>query len=301
MPRSRAVALLEGLFAVVVWGASFIATKVALREVGPLTVVFLRFAIGVVVLAVAVVQRRELARVKAQDLALLSLLGLQGITLHQWLQSTGLVTSAASTSGWIVAATPVFMVILGVLALSERLAALQVVGIVAAAIGVATVVTSGNPAALLAGRLTAPGDLLIVLSAPNWAVFSVLSRRAMKRHPAARFTFLVMATGWLGSAVLLGFGPGLSEIPRLSLHGWLAIAFLGLACSGLAYICWNDALNRLGAARSGALLYLEPLVAQGVAAVVLGERLHGGTIAGGMVILLGVYLVNRAGERPGGA
>jgi drug/metabolite transporter (DMT)-like permease len=293
MDKARTVALIEGLAAVIVWGASFIATKLALRDVGPLTLVWLRFAIGVLVLGVAVVRRREVAPVKAGDLAFLALLGAQGITFHQWLQSTGLQTSQASTSGWIIAATPAFMAVLGVLALRERLSALQVAGIVLAGAGVVLVVTGGHPALLAAGRLSAPGDLLIVLSSPNWAVFSILSRRALTRHPAARMTFLVMAAGWLLTGLLLARGPGLSEIPRLSVRGWVAVVFLGVLCSGLAYIFWNDALQRLPASQVGALLYLEPLVAQAVAYVVLGEPLHLATLGGGAVILLGVFMVNR--------
>lgn len=294
--RSRdTIALAEGLLAVLVWGASFVATKVALQEVGPITLVWLRFAIGVGVLAVAVVWRGEVAPVPRRELGLLALLGAQGIALHQWLQSTGLVTAQASTSGWIVASTPAMMAILGVLALRERLSLLQVSGIGLAAVGVTVVVTGGHVELLVAGRLAAPGDLLIVLSTPNWAVFSILSRRALSRQPAARVTFLVMASGWLLIGVLLVLGPGLSELPGLSVKGWGAIGFLGVLCSGLAYVFWNDALKRLPASQVGALLYLEPLVAQVVAGLVLGEKLSVGTVAGGVVIMVGVWLVNRTG------
>ena len=293
--RTRALA--EGLAAVVIWGASFIATKVALAEVSPATVVWLRFAMGVALLAVVVTLSRQWAPVDARTLAAFALLGLVGITFHQWLQSTALVTSRASTSGWIVASTPVFMAILGRLVLKERLGAGRIAGIALAALGVVLVVTRGNPGELLHGRFGAPGDLLILVSAPNWAVFSVLSRRALRSHPAIRMMAYVMAIGWALSAVPLAAGPGLSEIGALSARGWGAVAFLGVACSGLAYIAWYDALQRLSASEAGALLYLEPLVAMAVAAAVLGEPVTGASVVGGAVILLGVWLVNRT---PGG-
>ena len=289
----RARALAEGLFAVLVWGASFIATKIALTEVSPATVVWLRFAMGVAVLGVAVTASRQLEAVPLRTLATFAVLGLIGITLHQWLQSNALVTSRAGTSGWIVATTPVFMAILGRLVLKERLGATRVAGIALAAIGVALVVTRGEPAALLRGHFGAPGDTLVLISAPNWAVFSVLSRRALRSHPAIRMMAYVMGLGWLFSSVLLAVGPGLSEVARLSARGWGAVAFLGVACSGLAYIAWYDALQRMPASEAGALLYLEPLVAMAVAAAVLGERVTVATAAGGAVILFGVWLVNR--------
>ncbi|MBZ5589759.1 MAG: DMT family transporter [Acidobacteriia bacterium] len=291
---ARARALAEGFFAVLVWGASFIATKIALTEVSPVTVVWLRFAMGVAVLGVAVTMSRQLELVPFRTLCTFAVLGLVGITFHQWLQSNALVTSRASTSGWIVATTPVFMAILGRLVLKERLGAIRIAGIALAAVGVVLVVTRGDPATLLHGQFGAPGDALIVISAPNWAVFSVLSRRALRSHPAIRMMAYVMGIGWLFSSVLLVAGPGLSEVARLSARGWGAVAFLGIACSGLAYIAWYDALQRMPASEAGALLYLEPLVAMTVAAALLGERITVATVAGGAVILFGVWLVNRS-------
>jgi drug/metabolite transporter (DMT)-like permease len=99
MERARAVAILEGLIAVLVWGASFIATKVALEDASPVTVVWVRFAMGVAVLGVAVAARRQFTVVPVKELPAFALLGLIGITFHQWLQSNALVTSQASTSG----------------------------------------------------------------------------------------------------------------------------------------------------------------------------------------------------------
>ena len=293
MDRSRATALAEGLFAVLVWGASFIATKVALVELSPVALVWARFAMGVAVLGIAVAARRQFALVRPRELAFFGLLGLIGIALHQWLQSNALVTSRASTSGWIVATTPVFMALLGRAVLGERLGATRVGGIALAAFGVLLVVSRGHLAALAEGRIGAPGDLLMVLSAPNWAVFSVLSRRALRAHPATRLMFYVMTLGWLCSTALYLANPGHGEFARLSPRGWAALAFLGVACSGLAYIAWYDALQRMPAAQAGALLYLEPLIAMGVAAGVLGEPIGAATIAGGAVILAGVWLVNR--------
>ncbi len=294
MDRARSVAIAEGLFAVLVWGASFIATKVALTEVSPVTVVWLRFAMGVAVLGAAVALRRQFALVSARELAAFAVLGLVGITFHQWLQSTALVTARASTSGWIVATTPIFMAVLGRVVLKERLGAARAAGIALAAAGVLLVVTRGQPGELLRGRFGAPGDLLILASAPNWAVFSVLSRRALRIHPATRMMAYVMAFGWLFTSLQLAAGPGLSEVSRLDARGWAAIVFLGIACSGLAYIAWYDALQRMPASEAGALLYVEPLVAMAVAAAVLGERVTAATVLGGAVILLGVWLVNRA-------
>jgi drug/metabolite transporter (DMT)-like permease len=301
MERARAVAILEGLIAVLVWGASFIATKVALEDASPVTVVWVRFAMGVAVLGVAVAARRQFTVVPVKELPAFALLGLIGITFHQWLQSNALVTSQASTSGWIVATTPIFMAVLARLVLGERFSWPRAAGIALAALGVLLVVSKDDPATLLAGRFGAPGDVLILLSAPNWAVFSVLSRGALRRHPATRMMFYVITIGWLFTSVLFFTGPGLSEIGRITPRGWSALVFLGIACSGLAYIAWYDALKHMPASQVGALLYLEPLVAMTVAAVVLSEPILLSTVVGGTVILIGVWLVNRRPGEPGPA
>jgi drug/metabolite transporter (DMT)-like permease len=303
-------------FAVVAWGASFIATKVALQngiappaaayssqasapaalqEISPVTIVWLRFAMGVAILGAAVLARRQFALPRRKELGYFALLGFIGVTFHQWLQSTALVTSQATTTAWIVATTPIFMALLGWLILKEKLGWLKVVGIGLAAVGVLLVVTRGDLASLAAGRFGAPGDLLILISAPNWAVFSVLSRRGLHSHPASRMMLFVMSLGWLFTTLLLIQGPGLHEIGRLSLPGWLGVGFLGVACTGLAYVFWYDALQAMPASQLGVFLYLEPLVAVVVAAIILGEPLLWASLLGGAIILIGVWMVQTTG------
>jgi drug/metabolite transporter (DMT)-like permease len=293
MPKSKLIPILEALFAVIVWGASFIATKVALRDVSPITVVWLRFAMGVVILGIAVAARRQFALPHKNEWLYFGLLGFLGITFHQWLQSTALTTSRASTTAWIVATTPVFMALLGWLALKEKLGWLQIGGIALAAFGVLLVVTDGDLGSISLGQFGQPGDVLVLISSVNWAVFSVLSRRGLASHPAARMMFYVMTLGWLFSSILFFGGPGPGEILQLSTDGWLGIIFLGVLCSGLAYIAWYDALQALPAAQLGAFLYLEPPVAVTVAAFILAEALTLAALLGGVTILLGVWLVNR--------
>lgn len=293
MPKSKFVPILEALFAVTVWGASFIATKVALRDVSPITVVWLRFGMGVVILGIAVNARRQFALPNRREWLYFALLGFLGIAFHQWLQSTALLTSRASTTAWLVATTPVFMALLGWLVLKEKLGWLQTSGIVLAALGVLLVVSDGDPSAISFKQFGAPGDILVLISSVNWAAFSALSRRGLASHPATRMMFYVMTLGWLFSSVLFFSGPGLGEISKLSLDGWMGVGFLGIFCSGMAYIAWYDALQALPTAQLGAFLYLEPPVAVVVSALILSESITWVALLGGGIILFGVWLVNQ--------
>lgn len=293
MPKTKIIPYLEALFAVVVWGASFIATKIAVGQISPISVVWIRFAIGIPILFAAVLMRKQFAFPKGTEWLYFSLLGFLGIAFHQWLQSNGLQTSEATTTAWIVATTPAFLSILGWLVLKEKLTLIQTSGIILAMVGVIVVVSKGDFTSLSIGKFGAPGDVLILISSVNWAVFSILSRRGLKDHPSTRMTFWVMTIGWLiTSAAFIGQGR-YTELPQLDARGWWSLIYLGIFTTGLAYIAWFDVLSQLPAAQSGAFLFLEPPSSMIVATVVLNEQVTIASIIGGAVILLGVWLVNR--------
>lgn len=284
---------LEALFAVGVWGANFIATKIALREASPATIVWLRFGMGVAVLGLAVWLRHQFAWPRGREWGYFALLGFLGVTFHQWLQATGLQTAAATTTAWIVATIPVFTALLGWAFLRERLGWVQGAGIVLAGLGTLIIVSRGDLAALARGGFGAPGDFLILISAVNWAVFSVLSRDGLQKHPAARMMFYVMLFGWgFAAAWLFGLGPGWSEMSRLSSDGWNSLIALGVFGSGLAYIAWYDALKALPASQLSVFIYVEPLVTMLTAALMLGENINLVSVLGGALTLTGITLVN---------
>ena len=296
MQKTKLIPYLEATFAVVIWGGTFIATKIALQEVSPATIVWLRFAMGVIVLGVAVFSRKQFAWPEKSEWLYLALLGFLGVTFHQWLQATGLQTAKATTTAWIVATTPVFIAILGWLALKEKLNWVQTSGIAVAAFGVLLIVSKGNFSALFTGEEGTFGDLLIFISALNWAVYTILSRRELARHPAARLMFFLMLLGWLFTNVwIFGFGPGVSEIGRLTSKGWGAILMLGIFGSGLAYIAFYDALQSLPASRLGVFFNIEPLVTALLASIMIGEAITLISLAGGAIIIFGVWLVNKKG------
>jgi drug/metabolite transporter (DMT)-like permease len=290
-------AILKALFAVSVWGASFVATKIAIQYVVPTALVWIRFAMGVVILGIAAWFSGQFSLPKGKDWGYFALLGFLGITFHQWLQSTGLLTAQATTTAWIVATMPVFMAILGLLFLKERLAWYQWAGIFLATFGVLLVVTKGNLTSLATGKFGTPGDFLVLISAPNWAVFSALSHAGLKRYSSTTMMFYVMSFGWVFTSLLFLVTSGLSHISSIPFDGWIAILFLGIFCSGIAYIFWYDALKVLPVAQTGAFLYLEPVITVIVAAIFIKESILLATLLGGITILLGVWLVNRPNQQ----
>ena len=248
---------------------------------------------GVLILGLAVGLNKQFALPQGRDWGYFALLGFLGITFHQWPQSHALQTSEAGTTAWIVSTTPVFMALPGWFLLKERLGWLKNMEILLAFVGVLVVVSKGDFGSISVARFGAPGDVLILISAVNWAVFSALSRRGLKSHPASLMMFYVMSFGWLFTSFLFIAIRGFTEIGNLTPNGWMSVAFLGIFCSGLAYIAWYDALKTMATAQTGVFLYLEPLIAVVVAYVILGETITPASLLGGAVILFGVWLVNR--------
>jgi drug/metabolite transporter (DMT)-like permease len=286
---------LEALFAVVVWGASFIATKIAVGQISPTTVIWLRFAIGIPILLFAVILRKQFSFPKGNEWWYFALLGFLGITFHQWLQSNGLKTAQATTTAWIVSTSPAFIAILGWLVLKEKLNLVQSLGIALSMVGVMVVVSKGDLSSLAVGKFGTYGDFLILISAINWAVFSILSRRGLQNHPSTMMTFWVMTIGWLITSVAFVGNRNYFEFTQLDLRGWSAMIYLGVFTTGLAYIAWFDALSQLPAAQTGAFLFIEPLTSMVVASIILSEQITPVSVLGGAVILVGIWMVNKQG------
>jgi drug/metabolite transporter (DMT)-like permease len=276
----------------------------------PATIVVLRFGIGLILIVTIVFLRGNWRWIKLKDLPMLALLGLLGVTFHQWLQASGLKTAEATVGSWIVATVPVFVAILGRFLLKEALGRKRAVGIAVAFVGALIVVGKGNPIELITGQTGALGDFLFLLSSINWAVFTVLSRRVLragvqidngegsrqfdKPYDPLASIMVVLGFGWVFSLIWFVFGGSIQDIYNLRGDTLWVILFLGIACSGLAYIFWYQALGVVDATRAGAFLYFEPIVTALVAWPMLGEDMSVGSIVGAMGILIGVWIVNRS-------
>ena len=106
-----------------------------------------------------------------------------------------------------------------------------------------------------------------------------------------------MFLGWLMLAPLFLHAGGWREYPALSGAGLAAVLFLGIGASGLGYLFWYGALERVETSRVAAFLYLEPLVTLVAAMALLHEPVGVATLAGGLLVLAGVALVQRAPAR----
>jgi drug/metabolite transporter (DMT)-like permease len=221
-------------------------------------------------------------------------MGLIGVFVHQILQSYALTMTGAINAGWLIGLTPLWSAALSAWLLRERFPPAKVAGLVLGFAGAALVVTRGRPVAAGLAVPSTRGDLPILASTLNWAVYTVLGQTVLKRLGATRATAGALLFGWLMLLPLFAVRAGWREYAGLSLGGWGAVLFLGIACSGLGYLFWYGALEKVPASAVSALLYLEPLVTLAAGVALLGEVVHLTTMVGGLTVLAGVFLVERA-------
>ena len=286
-----ASARLKALLAVILWGGSLPSTKVAVSQASVPTVLWLRFGTAVVVLFVFLALRKKLRLLSLRETFIFAALGFIGVFFHNSVQGAALRSLSAGTSGLIVAANPIAIALLGALLLGERLNGRKIAGILVAAFGVLVIMSKGSLS--FSGRGFAAGEIFMVLSVFSWGLFSVLSRKALQKSEPSLAMGYTILFGWLYSSGPFFWTGGYREIPAIAPSGWANILFLGVFCSAAAYLFWYDALRELPASEVGVFLYVNPVVAVTLSVLFLGEPMTLSMIAGGALVFLGVWFVNR--------
>jgi drug/metabolite transporter (DMT)-like permease len=280
---------LGALVAIVFWGVSFVATKAVVAEISPVALIFARAGIATVFLTAALALRGSPPLPPRNALAPLAAMGFVGVAFHQTLQAHALTLTTAVSTGWLVGLTPIWSALLSAWTLRERFGPVKLLGLALGFAGAVVVVTRGGAAPL--GLPSTRGDLLILASTLNWALYTVLGHGTLKRLGPMRATAGAMLFGWLMLLPILVRAGAFRDYARLSPAGWAGVLFLGIACSGLGYLFWYRALARIEASRVAAFLYLEPLVTLGAAVAMLREPVSAATVLGGLLLLGGVVLV----------
>jgi drug/metabolite transporter (DMT)-like permease len=267
-----------------------------LGELSVETLVFARAVLGTLLVAAMLAARGGFVRVRRQDVGALVALSLVGNVLPQWLQGQALLRSTASSTAWLVALSPVVTAILARWLLGERLAG-RAAGIAVAFLGTLLVVSGGRSLAAAVALPSTRGGVLTLFSTVSWALYTIYGRRFVAGYPAAvaMVHLLVVSV----AVFLPGFvaRAGWQELAALSPAGWAGVLFLGLGCSGLGFTLWYAALETMDASQVAAFIYVEPLVTQVLARMMLGEPFDPATLLGGAAILTGVYLVSRSRQR----
>ncbi|MBI4861513.1 MAG: DMT family transporter [Candidatus Riflebacteria bacterium] len=280
------------LFACFLWAISFIATKVALASIPPLTVVASRLTVSAICFALYFAIRRSWPRISDRaTLVHLLVLSLWGTGLHYGTQTMGLQYTTASNGSIYAATCPIFIVIGSRIVSGETVTVRKSCGIALALAGVLTVM---GPEALLSFDLTGhlKGDVLVIVSIVLWAVFTVHGKRATETLGALQLLGTVTIMGAIWMAPIAWWELATRHFFAGSIRGdaVAAVAFLGVTCSFLATLLYFVALEHAESQKVGVYLYTIPPMTAAVAALTLREPIGLGFAGGAALVLVGVWI-----------
>ncbi|MDF2501530.1 MAG: protein of unknown function transrane [Anaerosporomusa subterranea] len=280
------------------WGTSFAAAQIGMRELAPLHLVTLRFLLASLVMALMLLSMTD-NKIERIDLPRFVILGFMAITSYFWIQYTALQYTTSIDAALIIATSPIATALLSAITGGERLGWRSVTGILAAFGGVVLVITKGSFNALFQST-NIIGELLLLCNALVWAGFTLYGKTVMKKYrPFVAIAYIhIIGTLMLLPAALI---PGLfaaepiwQALNRITLPTVGAALYLALLCSVYAYYIWYVGIEAIGAVRTAVFSYMNPLFAIIAGLLFMGETLSPFVLIGGIFVLGGVYWINSA-------
>jgi drug/metabolite transporter (DMT)-like permease len=277
------------LFCVLIWGWTFVATKVCLSYLDPFELVGLRFAIGLPLLF-AVIRFRNISIEFTQREYRSLAIGAIIIAVHFLMQAIALIHTSATNTGWIIAVTPLALAALSYLILKEKIGSDAVVGIVVATAGIILLISKGEFSHL--GWLSSAGDWLILASAHTWALYTIATRNISRSRNPLTVTLLVFMPVTVLCLLYLVFFKDVRHLFELPMEPLIALLFLGVLGT-LTQWFWQIGVAKIGAAKAGIFLYLEPIATTALAIPLLNESFTLFTAVGGAMVMVGVWWAQR--------
>ncbi len=276
-----------------IWGATFIAGRIASANLPPTTSGFLRFVFALIALLIALQISQGIASIRAinrQQLLGTAALGVTGIFAYNLLFFGALSFLSASRTSLIVALNPVVTMLLAYVFLREKLSLLKCFGMALALAGVFIVITRGDFSSI--GSSVGKGELMMFCAVSSWGIYTLISRKLLSGLSAIQTTTLASAWGalFLGIAALKDIGT--VEIAAFNPSVWFSLAFLGVIGTAVAFVWYNEALQKLGSARTVIFNNLVPVFGVFFGWLILGEPLSLSLLIGGSIAVAGVFIVN---------
>ena len=280
---------LAAFITILIWGTTFISTKVLLETFSPVEILFIRFVMGY--LALWLVCPRTLKLDSRRQEPLFMAAGLCGITMYYLLENIALTFTLASNVGVIISIAPFFTAILSCLFLGGTRPGRQFfIGFLLAMAGI--FLLSFGSSSL---SINPMGDILAVAAAIIWAVYSTLTKKISALGygtiQTTRRTFFYGLIFMIPALALMDFNVSLSQVTSpLNLCNLL---FLGLGASALCFVTWNLAVKILGSDRTSVYIYMVPVITTVSSALVLKEPVTMTAVCGIALTLAGLFLSER--------
>lgn len=275
---------------VIFWGLSFVATKVALESIPTFTIIFARFTLASLFFAGMAV-RKGFPSFTPRDHLKIFLTALFEPGLYFMFETIGLLHTSAPKASLIIATVPITVMILSALILKEKTGRLGVAGVLLSLVGI-VVLIAGDPTFQwsFGGSLT--GDLLILGAVVSAALYIVGARDLGRRYSSLDITTMQVFYGaiFYAPAFMWQF-PDISW-SVISGRSWTGLLYLTVCATVAAFLCYNYALTKIPASRASVFINGIPVVTAIGAWIILGERLTILQGAGGILVLIAVFITN---------
>jgi len=283
-PRQFAILLM--IVVMCLWGSTFVVTKATFEEVPPLTLAFLRVGIGALVLLPFALQRRRQSPGQPLPWKAILQLGTIGVAFYYLTFNLGMSLTSASQGALVQSCIPAMTALVAVVLLRERASRLRLLGIALSIIGVMVIFSGAAGDAAGASLL---GNALIFLSVIAWGIYTSLAKR-VSDHDSVVVTACIVGCGAVMLLPVAAFELRNIPFPSLSLQGWFGVFYLGVLASGIAFLIYNYALRYMEAGHAGVFANLIPVIGVLSGIVVLHDPLSRRSIAGGIIVMLGVWI-----------
>lgn len=278
------------LFTVIVWGTTYVSTKVLIEHgLSPAEIMMLRFILAYV--CIWFLSPKKLFCRSWRDEGIMMLLGLTGGSLYFIVENTALGITLASNVSLILCTAPLLSaLLLRLFNKNEKLRSNLVYGAVLAMLGVAFVVFNGH----FILKLNPLGDFLALMASLMWAFYSLLLKKVDSRYPTVLITRKVFFYGMLTILPYFIFRPMTMTLQMLAEPViWMNLLFLALVASLVCFILWNVAVKNIGPITATNYLYIQPIVTLITAAIAIHETITFLAIIGCVLIIGGVYVAQK--------
>jgi len=285
--ESKSFAALLGGVLVVQFGGSLVFpfARYGLATIEPFTFAFYRFVISSLFLLALVGLRKSGRPVERKDYFRIVLLGFLIIPFNQLTFLIGQSMTAAGHGAFLFATTPVFIFILAIIHLKEKIKWRRALGIAIALSGIFIIMFSGT---VHVGSNYLLGDLIVLVAVIAWAYYIVLGKDMARKYGALRVTAYALASG---TALYFPFGLYRAiqfDYSQTTVAAWGSVLYLALVLSGIVYVVYYWLLKYMDASRLAVYQNLQPILATIVAWMFLGEAITSTFVVGGVIVLAGV-------------
>ncbi|HYF63194.1 MAG TPA: DMT family transporter [Herpetosiphonaceae bacterium] len=288
--NKRTLAIVALVAVVSVWGSAVVATKSMVDAITPIVFALLRFVLAsAILLPLAIRQHRRQPDMLRGAWGWLVASGILGVTVFYTLSNIALGYASATQGILVQSSIPVVTAIMAFALLGERLRPRQIGGIGLSLLGVLVVVLTSRPGP--AARDPLLGCALMFCGVVAWSAYTIAAKR-LNHLDQLVVTGYGTAVGTLALLPLAAFEQWGRPLPALGLDAWLVLLYLSVASTALGHLFYNRSLRELDASQAASYLNLMPVVGVAVAVLALGEPLVAWQLAGGAVVLAGVWLTS---------